>query len=162
MIIEVTGDLTEFSDAEYIAHQCNCVTKGLAGGLARSLFEKFPFADVYAERKEFSDPGTIGIFSCGEQKIINMYAQYYPGKPINYNNPKDGTEVRENYFKRCLGAIRLLDDIKSIAFPRLIGCDLAGGNWERYRSFIQDLNESWLKDGYQVKIYIVKFDKRIV
>jgi len=159
MIIEVDGDITEFPEAEYICHQCNCVSDGQAGGLARTIFDKFPIADSYLGRKEANTPGTIGVFSCDDKKIINMYGQYYPGKPLLGNNPKDGTEVRESYFKRCLSAISLIDDVKSIVFPRLIGCDLAGGDWEKYESFIRDLDETWTKNGFQIKVYIVNFNK---
>jgi O-acetyl-ADP-ribose deacetylase (regulator of RNase III) len=51
----IDGNLLDFH-ASYIAHQCNCTSKG-AKGLAKDLFAKFPQANVYARRKSPSSPG---------------------------------------------------------------------------------------------------------
>ena len=34
----------------YLAHQCNCVSSGVAKRIAKTFFNAFPAADVYAER----------------------------------------------------------------------------------------------------------------
>lgn len=52
-----TGDLLQATE-QYIAHQCNCVSRG-ARGLAKTLFAKYPHANVYQSRKSPSQPGTI-------------------------------------------------------------------------------------------------------
>jgi hypothetical protein len=45
----IDGDILLASEA-IIGHQCNCVTKK-GKGLADVLFQRFPFADVYADRR---------------------------------------------------------------------------------------------------------------
>ena len=55
-----------------------------------------------------------------------MYAQYYPGKP-KYEN----SQQRLNWMESCL--IKIINlEIKQIAIPYKIGCNLAGGNWDDY------------------------------
>ena len=131
---EVQGDLLSHP-AEYLCHQCNCVTTN-ASGLAKAVFKKFPCADIYSDRVEPDEPGKIIV--CGDGKteryIVNLLAQYYPGK-AKYAN--DSPEKRLKWFSDCLSKLESLDG-KSYAFPNRIGCGLAGGDWEKYR---QKLNE---------------------
>ena len=77
------------ADTKYILHQCNCVTKDSAG-IAKSIFEAFPWANTYFERGEPSTKGTIDIRGNGlnQRFVINAYVQYYPGKPIGTDNYK--------------------------------------------------------------------------
>lgn len=142
----VLGDLLE-SDAQYICHQCNCISKD-AAGLAYTLFNRFPYANIYKDRTVSDVPGTIKIRGNGEDQryIINMLAQFYPGR-IGYE--KDSKESRETYFKSCLDQISQLDNLKSIAFPWLIGCGIAGGDWEHYYKMIFDFANK-----IEAKVYI--------
>jgi hypothetical protein len=158
MIVEKIGDIIEFNDAKYICHQCNCVSTGDAGGLAKVLFEKFPHADTYKRRdsnnpKTRSEPGTIEIMGDGSElkrHVINMYAQYYPGAP-KYDT--DSSEKREEWMKQCLAKIyNMGDEVESIAFPKLIGCGIARGNWDHYYEFIKKYSAYRPK----VKVYIVE------
>jgi O-acetyl-ADP-ribose deacetylase (regulator of RNase III) len=136
MINTVIGNLLDAPE-QYIAHQCNAMSKG-AAGLARALFNRFSYADTYSKRIVPNQPGTIQVLGNGtsERLIINMYAQYYPGNPVPGN--WDDKIARERYFKDCLDAIAKLPDLKSIAFPFGIGCGLAGGNWENYSKMLED------------------------
>ena len=162
MIEIVTGDLLE-SKAKYIAHQCNCITQNSAG-TALSIFDRFPYANTYALRKADDNgktistdvPGTIAILGDGKDQryVINMYAQFYPGKPKYPQSSLDGTAIRLTYFYKCLLRIAKIPDLESIAFPWRIGCNLGGGDWERYlgniTNFAQFVKE---KHGAQVYIY---------
>ncbi len=164
-IIEVKGDITNFPQAEYICHQCNCVTSNSAH-LAKTVFGKFPWADIYKEResktidyKNFSkgeSPGDIIVRGNGKDQryVINMLAQAFPGKPKFPDSKLDGTKARERYFLMCLKKILDLPNIKSIAFPSKIGCGAAGGDWGRYKMFIEKFAEH-LTD---VQVYIVDFN----
>jgi len=80
MIEIVSGDLL-LSPEKYIAHQCNCVTQASAG-TAKAIFDKYPHSNTYAERKSPDTMGTIKILGNGQDErfVINMFAQYYPGK----------------------------------------------------------------------------------
>ncbi len=130
------------ADQQYICHQCNCVSTKTAG-LAKKLFEIYPWANSYLQRKEPSILGTIQIFNVpyvsGDEPqdnvgIINMYAQYYPGIP---NQTNDSNLIRLNSFIKCLKCIIQIPELKSLAFPYKIGCGLAGGNWEQYENLLQ-------------------------
>ncbi len=139
MLIEVEGDLLEFDKAQYIAHQCNCVSKG-AGGIAFYIFEKYPHSDVYTRRTQPSTVGSIEI--CGgtkeERGVINLFAQYYPGGSSDHSN--DTPELRIKWMKQCLAKIyNNRDKIKSIAFPFQMGCGIAGGDWNIYKELIKKL-----------------------
>lgn len=142
MIKLIGGDLLQATE-QYIAHQVNCVTQGSAAGLARSLFKKYPYSDVYKNRVDKSLPGTITIHGDGvnNRYIINMYSQYYPGK-FNNSFLNDNQSVREQYFTSSLKEISKIEDIKNIAFPYQVGCGLAGGNWEKYLNMLQDFADN--------------------
>jgi O-acetyl-ADP-ribose deacetylase (regulator of RNase III) len=134
--------------ASFIAHQCNCVSKK-AKGLSKAIFNKWPVSDVYSNRVNRDVVGSIETYLVDKNKyVINMFAQFYPGKP-NYTN--DTYKIRENAFKDCLSkipkSVNLLIqhnlDIpnRDIAFPFGIGCGLAGGYWNSYYSMLEDFEE---------------------
>lgn len=154
MIEVINGNILDATE-KYIAHQTNCVSNGGAGGLAKSIFKKYPYADCYRLRTERSIPGTIDIRGNGinERFIINLHGQMYPGDAyVNHEN--DSYDMREKYFKQCLYEISLIDNIESIAFPMGIGCGLAGGNWEHYSKMLEDFADSLYQvHGVHVKIY---------
>ena len=106
----VNGNIIEFNRAQYIAHQCNCVTDRSAG-VAASIFKAFPWSDIYSQRTEHSKPGTIEIRGNGKDQrlVVNMFAQFYPGKPKFPDGKKDGYEARKAYFKSCINRIVALN-----------------------------------------------------
>ena len=126
------------ADTKYIVHQCNCVTS-TAAHLAKDMFEKFPYSNVYENRIKDDEPGTIKIMGDGlEQRyVISMFGQYYPGKSKYPNSPKDGFGQRELYFALCLNQIRKIENLESIGFPYKIGCGAAGGNWNIYFNLLK-------------------------
>lgn len=172
--ILVEGDLLDF-DAQCIAHQCNCVSKGVAG-LAKFLFEKYPKADIYVERNNnytFHKPGEIYVrddyridnsgTSWKNIYIINMTSQFLPGPPGSSFEIAPGmtvtetSETREKLFVQCLKEIKIIveeNKIESIAFPYRVGCGLAGGNWDRYKFVLDKFADQMYELG--CKVYIVK------
>lgn len=130
MIEIITGDLLEAKE-KYIAHQTNCISQK-ASGIAQTIFQKFPYADTYTNRIQPDIPATIQIVGNGQDQryIINLYAQYYPGKSKYAFSTKDGIETREKYFHKCLLRVAKIENLESIAFPWRIGCGLAGGEWK--------------------------------
>lgn len=131
----VSGNLLD-SREDYIAQQCNCITtKGL--GLSKVIFDAYPAANDYLLRKtskEHSVMGTIRVHDRTETgapfTIINMMAQYYPGKPKPSYGTLDNTLARHKAFQMCLDQIAKIPGIKSIAMPYNIGCGYAGGRWK--------------------------------
>lgn len=153
-IFKRMGDVLDAQET-YIAHQCNCVSRSSAG-LAKSLFAKFPYAECYTSRKKASIPGTIII----TKNIINMFAQYYPGKAVI--TKKDSSENRLMWFRMCLKAIEktLGDDDKqqqqhiTIAIPERIGCGLAGGDVNDYHEALGE----FARDNYPI-IRVILYKK---
>lgn len=164
MIIDIKGDITEFDEAQYICHQCNCLTH-TAGGLAYSIFNKFPWSNIYLGREKYNfdhknlpeelQAGNIIVSGNGdnERYVINMLAQVYPGFPKYPRSKLDGYDARLKYFKACIAQIARIDNIKNIAFPYKIGCGMAGGDWKDYLHIITLLDNAWNK---KKDIYIVE------
>ena len=153
----VSGNLFD-SQTKNIAHQTNCVTNRSAH-LAASMFARYPYADVYTGRKIPNVPGTIVVCGNGNDQrfVINMMAQFYPGKPRFPNSSKDGYDVRCKYFYSCLKEIATIPYLESIAFPWGIGCGAAGGNWEYYHGLI-DRFAKYIDNLHGYKTFVYKFD----
>lgn len=152
-----------FSGTErYLCHQCNCVTTRSAY-MAKSVFDKFPYADVYTQRTTPDKPGTIEVRDNGlrSRRIVNMFGQYYPGKPRYPNSPKDGFGARIKYFRRCLYQMSqlLVGPNVSFAFPWRIGCGAAGGDWGRYIEILKDFESHINKDDIEANVVIYKLPK---
>jgi hypothetical protein len=138
----IEGNLLDCKEM-FMIHQCNCITmKG--AHLSGDVFARFPYADIYAERADRAKhagggrdvPGTIivrGDLSKNQRLIINMLAQYYPGKS------RFGTDtfaLRQQWFQSCLVEIAKLANLSSLAFPYNIGCGAAGGHWPTYQKML--------------------------
>ena len=142
----IEGDLFD-STEQYLCHQCNVISQR-AAHLAQSVFNRFPYSNIYAERdgsgpKPGQELGDIIIRGNGknERLIINMLAQFYPGKTKYPNSPKDGIATRKSAFQMCLNKITDIPALQSIAFPFGIGCGAAGGDWLVYRKMIKNFAE---------------------
>ena len=148
MFTVVDQDIFTSPSDQYLCHQCNCVTQR-AAHMAKSVFGRYPYADIYTGREEHDEPGTIivvgGDYSDegqGERVIVNMLGQYYPGSPRFLTSPKDGYDARVEYFRSCLWEMtELLDTSKTFAFPWTIGCGAAGGDWGRYITMLKGFEE---------------------
>src|SRR5277367_4259484 len=91
------------SKEKYLCHQTNCVTNR-AAHLAKTVFETYPYADIYTGRQDPDKPGTIIVKGDGSSHrfIVNMLGQYYPGSPKSQRFMIDGPLIREEYFHKCL------------------------------------------------------------
>ena len=134
------GDIL-MSDATYIVHQTNCVTRS-AAGLAAKIFAKFPYADCYRARTQQDWPGTISVRGGPEHRwVVNLHGQYKAGKPTVTG--ADTASRRVTYFQA--GLLSLEEHIhqsdrlhNSVTFPARIGCGLAGGDWSVYLACIEE------------------------
>jgi O-acetyl-ADP-ribose deacetylase (regulator of RNase III) len=135
----VDGDLLD-SQEKYLCHQCNCLSKN-ALGIAKAIYTQYEWSDVYKIRKVPSEPGTISVCgdpSCGQRFVVNMFAQYFPGRAKGPEHKQDGTIARLKYFQQCLDALSQISDLESVAFPWGIGCGLGGGDWAKYKQLIEN------------------------
>lgn len=155
----VEGDLLE-SDATYIAHQTNCMSKG-SRGVAQAIFKRFPHANSYAERFEHQPPllgqmpGDLEFKTDG-RPVINMYAQFHPGKPDEDPRGVDQPFMRAMWFQQCLDKIELagFPQGTSIAMPFNIGCGIAGGNWDQtYEPMIDSFAKRMRRKGVEIRLY---------
>ena len=154
-MIFIDGDLTKFTGAELVCHQCNA-TSNRSFGLSSSMFKAYPYANIYSGKLKVvaRSPGTIiARTSQGKQTIVNMIAQVNPGKPSKHDY--DNYEARVEYFGQCLDAIdREFPNVKTIAMPYGIGCGLAGGDWKLYANLIS----MWCGIRRpELTVYIVKY-----
>ena len=74
--------------------------------------------------------------------MINMLGQYYPGKAKFPDGSRDGHKAREEAFKQCLIKIRQIPDLHSVAFPWMIGCGAAGGDWSVYLALLKHFSNT--------------------
>lgn len=151
------------ADAKYLVHQVNCISKRSAH-LAKAVFSRYPYADIYSNRDGPSIPGTIIVCGNGldQRYVINLLGQYYPGKPKYPDSSKDGFEARKRYFYQGLWQISKIPNLESIALPFGIGCGAAGGNWEEYLNIITkfaDYLENRKENKVDVLLY--KFDEEL-
>jgi O-acetyl-ADP-ribose deacetylase (regulator of RNase III) len=144
------------ADTKYILHQCNCVTKNSAG-IAKSIFDAFPWANTYTNRAISSSKGSIDILGNGSDKrfVINAYVQYYPGKPVGYDN----YESRLGALKLCFDEIKEIPEIESIGFPVGMGCGLAGGLWNDYLSLIEEFADQ-IKSEQNAEVILYNYDNK--
>jgi hypothetical protein len=157
-----------------ILHQINCLTVN-AHGLSDKLFEKFPYSNVYGQRKQEgrrnlaipSDRGIPGNITVSWEKdkpvIIGLLAQY-DFSTVHYQYRRkiieETVEMREKWFKECLEKVgeflRINPQRCIVGIPFKIGCGLAGGKWERYHSMLSEWTEGMKKENPNVRVYLCK------
>lgn len=155
VLIEIiTGDFLEAKE-KYIVHQTNCISTNGAAGIAKDIFDKYPYADCYVSRTEPSKPGTIDIRGNGldQRLIVNLYGQVYPGRCRYPLSSLDGLVAREKYFYHGLLRLAKIEGLESIALPWRVGCGIAGGNWEHYLGTINNFAQYVKEKGVDVRIY---------
>ena len=140
MLVEVKGDLLK-TPCRYIAHGVNC--KNVMGsGVAKALFEKWPQVKIsyheWFKNRGFNEYGSkdsdyLGItdyVDCGEKIVINCFTQE------DYL-PRGLCHLDYKALRMCFQSI-VNSNIKEVAIPK-IGCGLAGGDWEKVKSIINDV-----------------------
>lgn len=153
----IEGDLLR-CPAKYIVHQCNCLTTG-AAGLAADMFRAFPHADVYTDGSN-RVPGTVDVRGgkpngdgAYERGVVNLFGQFRPGKAARAGLTSDTAAIRLRWFQTAL--VELSErgaELESVAFPHLIGCGLAGGDWAAYSQLIEDFAATVAKHGVSVAV----------
>jgi len=169
----VHGDLIQGADSGFlnvIAHQTNCFCKGRRG-IAPLIFEAYPSAKIADDNTETGDRAKLGTLSCGmhifeevdpdEEEpllVFNLYGQYH----WNQRSKEYGTVI--DALSSSLRSMRQFLDEKQttyfgddhlplrIGFP-LIGCGLAGGDWNTVESLI---NQAFNGSKYEVYIYTLE------
>ena len=133
MIKVVQGNLLDAQE-DIIAHQVNCF--GIAGGLAASIFDKWPDAENdYCQvvgRMCGRESDLLSLCQLtGQQKdgkiIANLFGQFFPGR-----------DFRPRSLELALGQLAAMAKTMglSVAMPYRISCGICGGDWETVRRII--------------------------
>lgn len=146
MITYVQGDLLE-TDAEIIAHGCNCVG-GFGSGVAGQIAKKYPVAKYEYLRKHKDTGWQLGevqavlIKATPPKWVVNCATQ-------NEYMPRGVCHADYEAIRKCMSTIK--ETAKglgySIAIPKL-GAGLAGGDW----NIIEKILEEVFSD-YEVFVY---------
>ena len=155
MIIETTGDLVKDKIYDIFCHQTNC--KGVMGaGIALQI--KYAYPEVAeADNKYYrrwaygsGEPilGTnLYVRTNDGRTCVNMYAQLDYGR----RGQKTNYTAFQECLNRLLKKLNASDPSLKIAFPKGIGCGLAGGEWNVVYSMIQGFAENIRQDVYIVE-----------
>ena len=140
MICYIEGDLLE-TEFPIICHQTNCTIIGAGKGLAKLIFNKYPYANTY---NAYSNrvAGTADIccpksLNKKNKIIVNLYGQHFVGQ-------RESKLKREKWFAEALEdmhiQLSLISNLTYLAFPYRIGCGLAGGYWSKYEQMLIEFN----------------------
>ena len=139
MVRETLGDVLN-AEAEIIAHQTNCM--GVMGaGVALQIKNKLLSADEFKKyetlcKMKDADEllGTVQYLNAENGKLIaNVFGENIPtgtGLDTDYRALQEGLQSVHDYASD-IGA--------SVAIPGLMGCGLAGGDWNIVRKMIEDI-----------------------
>ncbi|ATE87173.1 Appr-1-p processing protein [Shrimp hemocyte iridescent virus] len=154
MITEIKGDITNI-ECDYICQQNNCIAVK-SHGLSETIEKKLK-ACPYSRRtpvpgKNLAIPehrpklGQILTIQSPVKnvKVVCMFAQFSYGKVGSfYYYARDETkESRADAFQKCLNKMnKRIPSEKVVAFPKYIGCGLAGGDWNVYYKMIENFSK---------------------
>lgn len=142
------GDITSKKlKADLILHQANCVlNNGGESGLAKTLLEKYGYANIYSGLYKNRKPGDVIVSHPSPgwdgPSIAHILGQRLLGGPSSRETKK----MRLEWFDQALKKLFLLlkenlDKYENkneyrIAMPHHIGCGLAGGDIEDYTQYV--------------------------
>lgn len=161
MIKEVKGDLLSVTKG-FIVHGCNA--HGVMGsGVAKQIRAKYPKCyDIYSnyckDLREFTDSmivfehnilGVVPMYQHDDLIIFNAITQFNYGtdsRKVDYEAVYRAFETINAYIMGQVGVDRVLN------FP-MIGCGLAGGNWNIVKTIIDEVVDDsiekvlWIYEG---------------
>jgi O-acetyl-ADP-ribose deacetylase (regulator of RNase III) len=137
----------------------------MGAGIALQIAKKYPEAKKADENFSYPPSGRLGKCSVAKtydgKMIVNLYAQKYPGKVKYGNVEKEQNERYQAFEKGLKSVLASLPTLKEkgfpikIGLPYLIGCDLAGGDWQIVYGIIEKLSSQYNQD-----IYVYKLEKK--
>lgn len=122
-------DIIKNGKCDVALHVVNC-KHTMGSGVALALKNEFPVvyeADLKTRKGDFNKLGTNSIAeldirpSIDYTIVVNMYAQY--------NFGGDQRNLDYTAFEMCIKKVANQFSDQIIAYPYLMGCDRAGGDW---------------------------------
>lgn len=149
----INGDITKVATSGYILHQVNCLS-AMGAGVALSISNKWPV--VRFEYLKFSKNIEKPKYLLGQMQyvkverdliVINSFTQLYYGNSYYDNETYTNEDLLIKNIKIASDKAKLNN--KKLFIPYLIGCGLAGGNWNNIFKNIKDIDN----------LIIVKYNK---
>jgi O-acetyl-ADP-ribose deacetylase (regulator of RNase III) len=132
------GDITK-CNADIIAHQVNCKFV-MGGGVALALRKRWPvvYKNYIALGEECDKSSEEWLGTCQIVKIDqNRYvANLFGQDDLGYEKCYTNYAALETALKELLFHVEYME-LKTIAFPWLMSCGLAGGDWSIVKSLIE-------------------------
>ena len=132
------GDILNRSYFDVVCHQVNCIGK-MGAGLAKQIADMYPeVKDGYIAHSSIHKPdellGTC-FLSRGPKYIANLYGQLNIGTNKQQTDYKALRKAIQDFYKQLSEIIPQkngfnLSESLRIAFPKNMGCGLAGGSWD--------------------------------
>lgn len=132
MFKELKTDLLT-AEVDAIAHCANCFCT-MGSGIAKQIKEKLPEAFLVDSKTQAGDRTKFGRFSCAEinnpkiktsvKFVYNLYGQFYYGRDSRKLNYESIYTALEGMRWDCVSK-----PVKTIGFPKNMGCNLAGGHF---------------------------------
>ena len=142
MFTELKIDLLS-AEVDAIGHCANCFCT-MGSGIAKQIKVKLPEAFAEDSKTTPGDKNKFGKFYCAsitspkiETKIkfvYNLYGQYYYGKDSRKLNYESIYTALEGMRRDCVSR-----PVKTVGFPKNMGCMLAGGDWNIVSSMIHSI-----------------------
>jgi O-acetyl-ADP-ribose deacetylase (regulator of RNase III) len=127
------------AEVDVAAHCSNCFCT-MGTGIALSIKNRYPeayAADCQTKKGDINKLGTFSIakvkpYDSGPLYIANLYGQYTYGR--------DSRKLNYEAIYNAISGLKsemLNLKLKTVAFPYLMGCMNAGGNWEIVSKMIE-------------------------
>lgn len=147
MIIHKKGNLLT-SDCKVIMHQANCFSI-MGAGIAKTIADIYPAAKKADVKFPHPPEERLGKYSLANTKnktIVNLYGQYKIGKGLQ----TDYVALEESINSFLTQAKKDNSEIGKVGVPYLMGCGLAGGDWEVVLEILRKQSE---KHGVDIYTY---------
>ena len=137
----INGDITN-SGANIIGHQTNCFFV-MGGGVAWAIRQKWPkvYNEYVALGKSKNCPQSEWLGTCqlvqldAEHYVANLFGQDDMGHDKCYTNYDALKEALVTLHNEIQGK----EWVKTVAFPWLMSCGLAGGDWNIVKPLVENI-----------------------
>lgn len=160
MIYTNKGDLFD-SDCTILIQQCNCQSN-MGKGIAEYIANRYPEAKQKDIEFPYSPKERMGKFSFAynqkeKRYIFNLYAQLYPGKTKTMEEQEERyVHFKEGMYRIMYYLIALEEKIEKkgldftikIGIPHGIASNLAGGDWNRIYTILEEVSQETQTDIY--------------